>query len=80
MVGDQHLGHASDTGGGLGSGAHALPRYEDDHFTADLPGGGHGVEGGGCQSGSGVFSNYKDGHLRSPWLRSSVSRPARPRT
>ncbi|MDT4853159.1 hypothetical protein FQZ97_874150 [compost metagenome] len=80
VVGYQHLGDTSDLGGGFGSSADALPRHEYDNLATNLLRSGNGVEGGSGQRVVVVFSDYQDCHLRSPSLRASVSRPARPRT
>ncbi|MNN43934.1 hypothetical protein D3C81_1582000 [compost metagenome] len=61
-VGQQHLGHAGDLGGGFGH--RAATGTGDQHMdvATDLLRGRHGVEGGGGQGGVVVFGNDENGH------------------
>ncbi|MCY1310544.1 hypothetical protein D9M70_607440 [compost metagenome] len=80
VVGDQHLADASDLGRRFGDRANVLAGDQHGDLAADLLGSSHGVEGGSSQGAVVVLSDYQDCHLRSPSLRSSVSRPVQPRT
>src|SRR3546814_6515769 len=63
IVGDQHLFHAVELGGGFGNGVEALACNENMHFRAELGCGGDGLGGGVVELLVVVLCNYQRGHL-----------------
>src|SRR5690606_21289232 len=77
VAGHQHHGNTGDLGSGFRYCATAGTGNQYLDVATDGLGGRHGVQGGGIQCGVVVFGNNQNRHVRSPWLRSSVCRPAR---
>src|SRR5690606_13506294 len=63
VIGIHYLAHASDFGGGFGSGTGIVTGDQHVNVATDLLSGGNGVQSGSGQSGVSVFSNNQDSHL-----------------
>ncbi|MNF87279.1 hypothetical protein D3C84_697430 [compost metagenome] len=62
VVGDQHLAHASDLGGGFGNGGARATCDQHVDVATDLLSGGHGVQGRSTQRCVVVLSDNQDSH------------------
>ncbi|MCY1420527.1 hypothetical protein D9M71_361510 [compost metagenome] len=62
IVGNQHLGHASDVGGGLRHALHTGTRYQQVNITTDPSSSRHGVQGCRRDGASFVLCNNQNCH------------------